>query len=150
MLRALLRNAILLFAVFGSTAISTQFALAQSAQDRAACTGNDVVAFDQRISGCTALIESRRIQGGELARIYSIRAWAYSSIKRFDRAAADADEAVRLDSGNARYAYSRDSYLHSKSMSDHWTRYLKEIQDGQDFANWSGPPLDLQRAAETQ
>jgi len=29
------------------------------------------------------------------------------------------------------------------SLDAAWTEYLREIQTAGDFANWSGPPLDL-------
>ena len=47
----------------------------------------------------------------------------------------------------------KHGYLKYKSaveddcIASAWTRYLKQIQDDQDFANWSGPPLDHYRAA---
>jgi hypothetical protein len=136
------------WALVGVVALSSAPVLAQSAQDRTSCLTEDSIAVRQRITACSALIDSHRLRGEELARVFSIRAWAHTRTNRFDLAAADAEEAVRLEPSNRLYVAVRDRYTHTKLMNEHWSRYLKEIQDDNDYANWSGPPSDLQRARE--
>jgi len=52
---------------------------------------------DQRISGCTAAIESGRWSGQDLAWAFNNRGLAYQDKHDYDRAIADYDEAIRLD-----------------------------------------------------
>ncbi len=56
------------------------------------------------------------------------------------RANADFNAAVRVNS-------SLQVNVRRKELNIHWLRYLKEIQDEGDYANWSGPPLDAYRNA---
>jgi tetratricopeptide (TPR) repeat protein len=53
--------------------------------------------FDQRISGCTAAIQSGKSSGQGLAWAFSKRCWAYLDYRDLDRALVDCDEAIRLD-----------------------------------------------------
>ena len=139
------RTVLFAWAILLALAFKSDPALAQSAEDRKSCTA-DTGPIDQRIAACTAVVNSRKIGSAELVRILSIRAWAYSNIDDFDRALVDVNEALRIDPKNSRLLNVRELYQHTKSMKDHWSLYLKEIQDDHDHSNWSGPPLDLQRA----
>ena len=57
---------------------------------------NDVLA-NMIISGCTAVIESGKFTGKDLAGIFNNRGTAYAAMKReFDRAIADYDQAILL------------------------------------------------------
>ena len=57
----------------------------------------DDVLADLIISGCTAVIESGKFTGNDLASILNNRGNAYAAFKReFDRAIADYDQAIRL------------------------------------------------------
>jgi lipoprotein NlpI len=60
---------------------------------------NDGNAFsvDQRLAGCTALVESGRASAQDRAAGYSNRCWAYSDKGDPDRAITDCNDAVRLD-----------------------------------------------------
>jgi hypothetical protein len=57
------------------------------------------------------------------------------------RARADFKKAVDLQPSSAA-ALREDA-----EATEVWVRYLKEIQDEGDYANWSGPPLDAYRSA---
>ena len=56
---------------------------------------NDVLA-NMIISGCTAVIESGKFTGNNLATIFNDRGNAYQIKREFDRAIADYDQAIRL------------------------------------------------------
>lgn len=56
------------------------------------------------------------------------------------RANADFNAAIRVDSR-------LDLDVRRKKLNIQWLRYLKEIQDEGDHANWSGPPLEAYRNA---
>jgi tetratricopeptide (TPR) repeat protein len=70
------------------------------------------------------------------ALVYAVRAAFYVISNDYERATADYAEALRLDPKNA-HAKSGKRFL------DHWVRYLREIQEDGDYANWSGPPLEV-------
>ena len=66
------------------------------------CASNDRnIALDQRIEACTAAIASGRWSGPGLAWAYNNRSLAYILQGDYDRAIADADEAIRLDPNDA-------------------------------------------------
>jgi len=56
------------------------------------------------------------------------------------RANADFAAAIRIDQ-------SLLVNVRRKQLNIYWLRYLKEIQDERDYANWSGPPLEAYRNA---
>jgi tetratricopeptide (TPR) repeat protein len=56
------------------------------------------------------------------------------------RANADFAAAIRINP-------SLQTDVRRKELNIHWLRYLKEIQDERDYANWSGPPLEAYRNA---
>jgi tetratricopeptide (TPR) repeat protein len=70
---------------------------------------------------------------------YALRASIYFNMKNYERAAADYTEALRLDPKNS-IAKS------GKRLLEHWVRYLQEIQEDGDYANWSAPPLEIRNA----
>jgi hypothetical protein len=146
MLRALLRASCLAASLCGCTAILSGSSLAQTAQDRTWCL-EDSSTPEQTIQGCTALIQSQKFRGAQLAELHFDRAVGYAKSHDSEHAIADLNEAVRLNPKNAQYATRRDRHVHGALMSESWTRYLKEIQDDQDYPNWSGPPLDARAAA---
>jgi tetratricopeptide (TPR) repeat protein len=71
---------------------------AQTQQQTAWCQDNPV---DARIVGCTAIIQSGRWSGKKLAVVFGNRGGAYYGKKDYDRAIANYDQAIRLDSKSA-------------------------------------------------
>jgi tetratricopeptide (TPR) repeat protein len=65
-------------------------------------------ADDEKIAACTRSIESKRLEGADLAEILSNRGLAYLKKGDYDRSIADLDEAIRLapDAAEARRARS--------------------------------------------
>jgi tetratricopeptide (TPR) repeat protein len=61
-----------------------------------ACAGEGGVSLDQRISACTAIIESGRETGQNLAFAFNKRGGAHYYKELYDRALADYDRALQL------------------------------------------------------
>jgi tetratricopeptide (TPR) repeat protein len=70
---------------------------AQTQQQVDWCQGKDGATPDLQIGGCTAVIQSGRAIGKNLAIVLTFRAMAYHVKGDYDRAIADGDQAVRLD-----------------------------------------------------
>jgi tetratricopeptide (TPR) repeat protein len=70
---------------------------AQLAQQVDWCNGDDHATPDQVIRGCTALIQSNRFSGRDLAVAYTNRGSAYDDKRDEDQAIADHDSAIRID-----------------------------------------------------
>jgi len=74
---------------------------------------------DMQLNGCTALIQSRRWSGKDLALIFNNRGNAYNDKNDYDRAIADFSEAIRLD---PKYAFpydGRGKAYYGKNDLDH-------------------------------
>ncbi len=78
------------------------------------------------------------------ALVFVARGLAYKKKGELDRAIADGNEAIRLDPRSADALRLRVDL----QLDDQWLRYLKGIQDDGDYANWSGPPLDVFRSSK--
>ena len=74
-----------------------------------------------------------------LAAAYSKRAMLYSVMGEDQKASADYGTAIRLDPKTAQ------AYATEKERDQIWIDYLKDIQDTDDYVNWSAPPLDALR-----
>ena len=88
-----------LFAIVLSASIlagltSAPAAAVPKANDQATCAK---AKGDDAIAACGQLIESGKMQNGELARIYLNRCYAWNWMREADKAMADCNEAVRLD-----------------------------------------------------
>ncbi|HEY4921599.1 MAG TPA: tetratricopeptide repeat protein [Xanthobacteraceae bacterium] len=70
---------------------------AQTSQQLDWCSGSFAATGRQRINACTALIDSGRYTGKELARILVDRGDAYRDVLDFEHALADYDKAIALD-----------------------------------------------------
>ena len=68
----------------------------QSPKAWQACVGTTSTP-DDRIAGCSSVIDARAETGGRLAGAYCIRGEAFTEKRDFDRALADLDEAMRID-----------------------------------------------------
>ena len=76
-------------------------ASAQTAQERAWCEGEDAMALDQRIEGCSAVIKTGREKGEKLAEAFNTRGIGYRLKGEYDRAIQDYNQAIRI---NAKFA----------------------------------------------
>jgi tetratricopeptide (TPR) repeat protein len=70
-------------------------AIAQTQQQIDWCNGKD--STDVRIGGCTAMIESGKFTGKDLAIIFNLRGKAHADRSDIELAVTDYDQAIRLD-----------------------------------------------------
>jgi tetratricopeptide (TPR) repeat protein len=83
--------------MFATSALHASRTGAQTQQQIDWCNNdNNVFSVDQRLSGCTALVESERASTQDRAAGYGNRCWAYSDKGDPDRAITDCNEAIRL------------------------------------------------------
>src|SRR5262245_60019992 len=68
---------------------------ANAADDRASCAG---ATGDEAVNACTRLLATEKDKGRALAALYRNRCAAWNSKRETDRALADCNEAIRLDS----------------------------------------------------
>jgi tetratricopeptide (TPR) repeat protein len=76
------------------------------------------------------------------ANVFLRRSIIYKIKGDDERADADLKSAIETD------PKSRQTFESSRALTDHWLGYLKEIEDENDYANWSGPPLDIYRGVK--
>jgi tetratricopeptide (TPR) repeat protein len=93
-------------------------ARAQTQEQLSWCKGENGATPDRQISGCTAVIQSGKFQGKNLATAFSLRGGAYSKKKDWDRAIADHSEAIRLDPMNVNAIQQRAFAYVSKEQYD--------------------------------
>jgi Tfp pilus assembly protein PilF len=109
---------------------------------------------DVKIRACTVFLETgRQYNGTPLIRrarfgITLLRAVGYINKKDYDRASADLRDAIRLDPSAVIAKQTLQAIELTKQMDSRWESYLLEIQNDHDFANWSGPPLEIYRNAK--
>jgi tetratricopeptide (TPR) repeat protein len=82
------------------------------------------------------------------AESHNNRGNTYFSLGNYDQALADYNEALRIDPKYALAVQNHANLEYRKEIDGQWRRYLKEIQDENDYANWSGPPLDRYWSAD--
>src|SRR5262245_31622303 len=87
----MLKPALVLLAVFAATSAS-----AQDAKSPNQC-GALNAALDDRIAGCTAVIEAKKETGRPLAIAYCNRGFALTERRELDKAMADLNEAIKVD-----------------------------------------------------
>src|SRR5262245_38825650 len=80
-------------------------ATADFAEDTRLCSSSSNP--DESIAACTRQISSGRWKGRDLAAAHNNRAVAYNNKGEYDRAIADATEAIRLDPKHATAYYNR-------------------------------------------
>src|SRR5215216_4798046 len=71
-------------------------ATAQPQPDESPCQA-PTATLEERIAGCSAIIESGREQGRALAIAYCNRGYALTEKRELDRAIADLDAAIKID-----------------------------------------------------
>src|ERR1700674_4625480 len=72
-------------------------ALAQTAQERRYCEGEDGASVPQRIDACSAVIKAGRDKGDKLAEAFNNRGVGYRLKGDYDRAIADYAQAIKLN-----------------------------------------------------
>jgi tetratricopeptide (TPR) repeat protein len=72
-------------------------ALAQTAQERRYCEGEDMASAGQRIEACSAVIKGGHDKGDKLAEAFNNRGVAYRLRSDYDRAIADYAQAIKLN-----------------------------------------------------
>jgi tetratricopeptide (TPR) repeat protein len=96
-------------------------ATAQTAQDISWCNGKDGASAEQRIRGCTTLIQSGKLSGEKLGLAFRLRGNAYLYGKSdhtaddIDAAIRDYTEAIRLRPTDAAAFYARADALRTKA-----------------------------------
>jgi tetratricopeptide (TPR) repeat protein len=79
-----------------TTVMPTPMAMAQTQQQLDWCVGKGNPTQDLQISGCTAVIQSGRFVGADLANYFRNRGISYGRKGDTDHAIADYDEAIRV------------------------------------------------------
>jgi tetratricopeptide (TPR) repeat protein len=72
---------------------------------------------------------------------FSVRGQVFAILGDQPRAEADYRSSSKVN------PKMKSSFEHFQGLNVAWLNYLKEIQDDDDFANWSSPPLDAFRRA---
>ena len=85
-------------AVAFAGAVAAGPAAADFASDRDLCHTFDADKTVQKIAACTRVINTGRLSGRNLAIAYQDRAEGYRLSKEYDRALADFDRAIKIDS----------------------------------------------------
>jgi tetratricopeptide (TPR) repeat protein len=94
-------------------------AQAQTAQERRYCEGEDGASVAQRIDGCSAVIKGGRDKGDKLAEAFNNRGMAYRLKGDLDRAIADYNQAIKLNSKFAQAYNNRGVAYDNKGEYDH-------------------------------
>jgi tetratricopeptide (TPR) repeat protein len=91
---------------------------AQTREQIDACDGKGNYAADAAVGGCTAMIQSGKYSGRNLAIAFNNRCSAYYRKKDYDTAIKDCDQAIRLDPKYALAFYNRGLIYYSKDDYD--------------------------------
>jgi cytochrome c-type biogenesis protein CcmH/NrfG len=67
------------------------------------------------------------------------------NMKDYDHAVSDFNEALRLSPKDPYAKTGLQTVAMTRKINSQWERYLQEIQNDGDYANWSGPPLEVFR-----
>jgi tetratricopeptide (TPR) repeat protein len=94
-------------------------ALAQTAQERRYCEGEDGASVAQRIDACSAVIKAGRDKGEKLAEAFNNRGFGYRLKGDYDRAIADYAQAIKLNAKLAAAFVNRGVAHDKKGDFDH-------------------------------
>lgn len=83
----------------------------------------------------------RLTKGLSLAETYANRGVVYLILGEDVRANSDFENAARTEPKSAR------QFMDQKEYTEVWVTYLKQIQNENDYENWSGPPLNAARGS---
>jgi tetratricopeptide (TPR) repeat protein len=93
-------------------------AIAQTQQQIDWCNGNTGATPELQISSCTAVIESGRHEGKNLANAFNNRGLAYNKKGQYDRAIQDLDQAIQLNPQHALAFINRGLAYNNKGQYD--------------------------------
>jgi tetratricopeptide (TPR) repeat protein len=113
-----LRHLIIASVCFASASLAALPAGAQTQQQIDWCNGKDGAAPDLVIGGCTALIQSGKFSGKNLAIVFYLRGKAYRSKGESDKALTDLTQAIKLDPKHS-LAYEERGGLYVSSKKDY-------------------------------
>jgi tetratricopeptide (TPR) repeat protein len=82
------------------------------------CNGKNGTTVDQKISGCTVLIDSGAVNGRGAAGAFNNRGMAYQDKSQIDRAIQDFNQSIGLDPDNARAFNNRGRAYDAKGEHD--------------------------------
>jgi len=109
--------------VLGGVLLAGVPALAQTAQERRYCEGEDGASVAQRIDACSAVIKAGRDKGEKLAEAFNNRGVGYRLKGEYDRALQDYGQAIKL---NGRFA---DAFNNRGIVYDKKGDFDRAIQD---------------------
>jgi len=105
-------------AIAGAVTLVVWFASTAHAQGNPVKCAAPMAPAEERIAGCTAVIEAETGPGTNLAWAYNLRALAYVEIRDFDRAIADFSRLVELQPKEPRVHYNRGTTYFRKGDFD--------------------------------
>jgi tetratricopeptide (TPR) repeat protein len=105
--------------VLAAALLAGASALAQTAQERRYCEGEDGASVAQRIDACSAVIKAGRDKGDKLAEAFNNRGVAYRLKGDYDRALADYAQAIKLNAKLAAVFVNRGVVYDKKGELDH-------------------------------
>jgi len=82
------------------------------------CAGEHDETDDEILAACSTLIALPQLDAKQRSLAYSNRAYAYQGKNDFDRALADASEAVKLDPASSRAYYRRGDIYKNRNQND--------------------------------
>src|SRR2546423_13715359 len=105
--------------VLGGALLTGVPALAQTAQERRYCEGEDGASAAQRIDACSAVIKAGRDKGEKLAEAFNNRGVCHRLKGDYDRATADYAQAIQLNAKLAAAFVNRGVAHDKKGDFDH-------------------------------
>ena len=92
---ALLRALLLVAAIIFVVPVQSRVAQAQTADPQQLCEGPQST-VDDRVRGCSDIIDAGQVRGRELATAYAQRGFAFTLTRNLDQAKNDLDQAIKI------------------------------------------------------